>query len=234
MAEQSGQLPLAVGLDVEARFDTFYPGPNEAAVAALKALPVPGVWLTGAQGSGRSHLLQASASACGGGEALYLPLASGLPAASVQGLRPGMLVCLDDVETVAGDEEWERALLMLYETLREQDGRLVVSALHPLQQAGFVLPDLISRFSALTRFHLRRPDDEGLLAALQKRALARGLRLADDAARFMVERLPRDLPVLFEWLSALDRLSLAARRRLSLPFVRDAITDSNADLSQLR
>ena len=113
--EPGAQIALPVSLDVEARFETYHPGNNAAVVAALQAPSSPGIWLAGAPGSGRSHLLQAVVAAAPAGEALYLPLASGLPAAAVDGLSGALTVCLDDVDAVAGERTWESRLFALYE-----------------------------------------------------------------------------------------------------------------------
>ena len=226
--ETGGQLPLDIGLDVEARFDTFFAGPNENAVAALREPPRPGVWLAGARGSGRSHLLQAAAADYPPGSAFYLPLRAGMPAAAVEDLPVDALVCIDDIETVAGESEWERALLVLYERLLGGGGRLVVSAPARPADAGIGLADLESRFAALSQFRLQPPDDAGQLEALLMRAEARGLRLPEDTARYLLLRLPRDLAVLFDRLRLLDERSLAAGRRLTVPFVRDVLRAERA------
>lgn len=228
MAETSPQLPLDIGLDVEARFDTFYAGPNANAVAALSAPPRPGVWLAGARGSGRSHLLQAAAAEHDAGTAFYLPLRTGLPAAAIEGLPASALVCIDDIEAVAGDADWERALLVLYERLLEGGGRLIVSAPARPGDAGLALADLESRLASLSSFRLQPPDDAGQLEALMMRAKARGLALPDETARYLQLRLPRDLVVLFDWLKLLDERSLAAGRRLTVPFVREVLRSEQA------
>lgn len=232
MLNESNQLPLQVGLNVEARFETFYTGPNEALLAALKSLPVPGVWIAGEPASGRSHLLQAVVADHPSGAAIYLPLSTEMPPESIRGLPAGCVVCLDNIDAVAGDSAWERSLLLLYDQLLKSDGHLVASARQVAASCAYQLADLSSRLTALSGFHLRPLDDDGQFEALKRRAEARGLGLADDAARYMVQRLPRHLSLLFDWLNVLDHQSLAARRRLTLPFVRDVIRAVDGDLTR--
>ena len=221
-AEPSPQLALDIGLDVEARFETFYVGPNGATVAALRDPPRPGVWLAGARGSGRSHLLQAAAAERAPGRAFYLPLRVGLPAAITEGLARDALVCIDDIECIAGADDWERALLLLYERLLAGGGRLVVSAPARPVDAGLSLADLESRLSSLTHFRLRPPDDEGRYEALMMRASARGLRLPDDTARYLLLRLarggaPPHGAVRARRAAGRGRLSVSRRRRAAAP-----------------
>ena len=51
----------------------------------------------------------------------------------------------------------------------------------------------------------------------------RGLRLSDEVVEYLLTRLPRDLPSLNAVLDALDRYSLAAKRPVTLPLVREAL-----------
>jgi len=88
-----------------------------------------------------------------------------------------------------------------------------------------VLPDLRSRLSWGLLLHLRPLPDHQLCAGLEAAAAARGLRLGDGVARYLVERLPRALPELLGVLDRLDRASLAAKRPLTLPFVRTELAD---------
>ncbi len=227
------QIPLPIGLDVEARFDTYFAGGNETLMRALREPRSPGLWLAGDARSGRSHLLQAVAAERSAGEVIYLPLATGLPPEAIEGLPAASVICLDDVDAIAGDAAWERALMQLYENVLRNAGCIIASAAKRPQDAGFGLDDLISRFSALSVFRLQAPDDAGQLQALTMRAKARGLTLPDETARYLVQRLPRELPVLFDWLRLFDQRSLAAGRKLTVPFVRDVmnsgLTPDDAD-----
>lgn len=223
VTEGSRQLPLAVTLDVEARFDTYYSAGNTDAIAALQMLPSPGVWLASPTSCGRSHLLQAVVAAAPANVAWYLPLSKEMPAQSIAGLAPDAIVCLDDVDQVAGNADWEQALFALYESQLAGGGRLVISASRRPDQTGFALPDLVSRFTSLALYRLQPLDDAALIRALQLRARYRGLELPDAAAHFLLKRLPREPRALFAWLARLDEAALSAKRGLTLPFVRDTL-----------
>ena len=53
------------------------------------------------------------------------------------------------------------------------------------------------------------------------RAERRGLELPEETLGFLTRRAPRDFATLCRMLDALDIESLAAQRRLTVPFVRD-------------
>ncbi|MEL7024449.1 MAG: DnaA regulatory inactivator Hda [Pseudomonadota bacterium] len=227
--EPGRQIPLPVQLDVEARFETFYAGENAEVIATLQALPAPGVWLSGASGSGRTHLLQATVAAQPAGQAMYLPLSNGYPAEILEDLSPNILLCIDDWDRVAGDLSWERALLLQYERVVRGRSRIVIASTDVPSGTRFVLPDLRSRTQALVSFRLRELDDAQKRAALRMRAAHRGIELPDDTARYLLTRLPRDPHSLYGWLSRLDEASLSAKRRLTVPFVREVLRRHGSD-----
>jgi DnaA family protein len=58
---------------------------------------------------------------------------------------------------------------------------------------------------------------------LRAQAARRGLRLPDEVLAYLLSRMPRDLPSLNAILEALDRYSLATKRPVTLPLVREAL-----------
>ncbi|HZF17566.1 MAG TPA: DnaA regulatory inactivator Hda [Steroidobacteraceae bacterium] len=225
------QLPLGVRLREASRFENFSPGANRAAVHAVQSLAASTgtgvVWLWGVRGSGRSHLLQAACAGAGeaGKASSYVPVAdlAGLDAGVLAGLETLAVVAIDDVDTVAGRPDWERALFNLYNAATEHDTALILAASAPPAATRWGLEDLASRFAAATVFHLRPLDDEELPAALQRRAALRGLELPADSAEFLLKRLPRDMHTLCAALDALDEASLVAQRRLTIPFLKEVL-----------
>jgi len=183
------------------------------------------VWLWGRAGTGKSHLLQAACAAAGeqGGTAAYFDLAT-VPATEwLEGCEDLATVCLDNVDAVAADERWNTAIFRLYTLMQDGRSRLLVASAAPPASLPFALPDLRSRLLASSVHQLHELDEAGQLAALQLRAARRGLDLSHDAALYLVHRLPRDLHSLFAVLDQLDEASLAAQRRLTIPFLREAL-----------
>lgn len=222
------QLPLGLQLGDHARFCNFFAGPNAELVLVLRALPQGEarlVYCSGAPGTGKSHLLQAACAAVReqGHTAWYLPLDAQLSPALLEGLEQQQLVCLDDVQRVAGNAAWEEALFHLYNRVREQGGALVVAGDGRPEELGLCLPDLVSRLHWGLLYRLRELNDAERLAALQLRAASRGLDLPNDTGDYLLRRCPRDLPALCALLDRLDVASLVAQRRLTIPFVRSVL-----------
>jgi DnaA-homolog protein len=226
------QLPLGVRLSDRARLSSYVAGSNVEALAALHALIGPDgagtLWLWGPAGSGRSHLLQAACAAVNG--AAYFPLEelAALGPDCLAGTAGLGLVAIDDVERVAADAAWERGLLFLYREIEAAGGRLLFASASAPRHAGFALPDLASRLAATTVHALQPLDDAGQREALRLRAAVRGLELPEETASYLQRRHPRDMPTLLALLEKLDVEALSAQRRLTIPFIRQAL-DPAAD-----
>jgi DnaA family protein len=218
------QLPLGVRLRAEAIFDSFAPGPNGELVAALREGGCAPLWLWGNPGSGKTHLLQAVCAAADAAAA-YFPFGRSLalPPAALAGFENCRVLCLDDVDSIAGDQPWEQALFGLFNEAAELGTRLIFAARAAPRAIDWGLEDWRSRASACVVYQLRDLDDAGRLEALRLRAAQRGLQLPSETADYLLRRMPRDLPSLFEILDHLDEASLVAQRRLTVRFIRDAL-----------
>ena len=232
------QLALGVRLRADAVFESFWPGLNSEIVATLRMPSAAPLWLWGAGGSGKTHLLQAVCAAAGeaageaaaggpaaGAPAAYFPLARSLalPPEALAGFERTRVLCVDDVDAVAGELAWERALFRLFNEAAELRTRLIFAAAAPPRQSDWRLEDWRSRAAACVVYQLRELDDEGRIEALRLRAAQRGLQLPYETSEYLLKRMPRDLRSLFEILDQLDEASLVAQRRLTIPFIRDAL-----------
>lgn len=224
------QLPLGVRLPDRAVFASFLPARNGQAVEHLRHLAdaqmTGTAWLCGPDGAGKTHLLQAvSAQASTTMRTGYIPLRElgRLGVGVLEGLRQLECLCLDDVDEVAGQLEWERALFALLQGVEEGGGRLVAAAAAPPALLKWALPDLGSRFAASAVFQLRVLDEAEQQTALQLRARLRGFELPEETSRWLQRRYPRDMRKLYELLDTLDQAALVAQRRLTVPFIREVL-----------
>lgn len=230
----SGQLGLGLQLREDASFANFQASHSgnrllvDTLQAQLNAASHPLVFLHGANGSGRSHLLQASCLACRAtsGSSILLPLselAAHAPNAVLNGLETLDLIALDDLDAVCGQTDWEEALFHAFNRWRDRGCHVLISALLPPAQLPVRLPDLASRLSAATVFQVHALDDDDKITWLRDRAHARGLQMDADTARFLMHRLSRDTAQLLDWLNRLDQAALVQQRRLTIPFVRSVL-----------
>jgi DnaA family protein len=220
------QLALGVRLRDDAVFASFAPGVNAEVVAALRADESEPLWLWGGRRTGKTHLLQAVCAATARPQtAAYFPLdrTLALPPEALLGFERCRVLCLDDVDAVEGDAAWERALFRLFNEAAEQRTRLVFAACAPPRQLKWVLEDWRSRAAACVVYQLRDLDEAGRIEALRLRAAQRGLDLPPETLEYLLRRMPRDLASLLTIFDQLDEASLMAQRRLTVPFIRDAL-----------
>ncbi|GAB3375836.1 DnaA regulatory inactivator Hda [Spongiibacter taiwanensis] len=229
MSEQ--QIPFAFRLDTESSFDNFYCDAERALVVDALRHQADGdgekfIFLHAL--SGRSHLLNATAARAEalGRRACYLPMrevSAFPPEAVLDNLEALDVVCLDDLDHVAGDDQWERGLFNLYNRCLSTSAVLLASSSKSIQQLTVQLPDLHSRLQSFAVFQVPPMSDEARHHAFKLRAQRRGIELSDVVADFIMARCQRDFPSLLIVLDRLDDVSLAEKRRLTIPFVKSVM-----------
>jgi DnaA family protein len=226
----NAQLPLALRGPADQRLEGFV-GNLEArdAVAALAARGdgAP-LFLVGAAGTGKTHLLLAACAAAEGAgrRAHFLPLAAcaGRVAAAADGVL-SYVVCVDGLEAVAGPPPVGEPLFPQQHRVRDAGGALLYAARAAPADLPPGLPDLRSRLGQARRLRLDMLDESGRRAALVQRAARRGLELDDAVLDYLFRRVGRDLGTLGALLDRLDRESLAAQRRITVPFLRTLLPE---------
>ena len=218
------QLPLSFALHERFLLERFEPGGNAEAVDRLCSLSSSAgfecVWVWGPPGIGKSHLLQAVCQREHDAVA-YLPAAE-IEAGDVDlaGYDEFCCVLLDDVDRWLGHRGAEESLFGLYNGLLARNGALAMTATVAPAQATFELCDFASRARAAACYELVPLPDESKAQVLTLAALDRGLTISGEVVEFMMRRTARDLPALLEALDKLDRESMAAQRRITIPFVK--------------
>lgn len=222
------QLTLGVGLKDEATFANYFAGSNLHLIEELKksarGLGEHIIYFYGAGGEGCTHLLQACCHEANQAHlsSVYIPLESLIDFSPeiFDGLESLQLVCIDDVQLLAGKPLWEEALFHLYNRIYDKGGHLIVTANVPPKAIGFTLPDVESRLAWGVIFQLHPLSDTEKLSALIMRAERRGMTLSEEVAKFILTHCPRHMATLFAALDVLDKISLAAQRKLTIPFVK--------------
>lgn len=228
------QLPLALRYPQDERLETFIGAPD-GALAQLRAIAVGEdqhwVYLEGAAGTGKTHqaLAMCSLAEQAGRQPTYLPLKAvvGRTRAALESLEGRDLVALDGLDAVAGHRDDEVALFDFHNRARSTGITLLYTAQHAPDRLGLVLPDLRSRLQQCVRVVLQPLDDEGRAVVLRERAARRGLSIDEAAIEWLLTRTGRELGSLVSLLDWLDRESLAAQRRITVPFLRQVVEEGS-------
>ena len=234
MAEQ---LPLHFEFRANQTFNDFFSGANLEIVAHLQQC-VAGrgeqqIFLWGPAGQGKSHLLQAC---CHQAQkqnlsSFYFDLATAkLPDCSMlSGLDDYDVVCFDNIERIAGNESWELAFFNFFNQQRDRNHKLIVSASSAPNDITIQLPDLKTRLNWGLTLKIQPLSDSDRIAALIFKADQLGFEMAPQAGRFLLTHYDRDLASLWALLEKLDKASLAAKRKLTVPFLKQILDEESHD-----
>lgn len=233
----SEQLILPVKLLDEARFANFLVHGNEHLVNELRETVLGQgqqvLFVYGQRGVGCTHLLQ---SCCHLAREFhkrpfYLSLsAPDLTVEALYNLEEMDLVCLDNVEAILGDTDWEVQLFHLFNRMRDLGKPLVLAAHQSPNQLECQLPDLQSRLQWGLVMPVNALSDEDKILALRLRAQMRGFELPEEVTLFLLKRFSRNMHDLISIFEKLDQASLQAQRKLTIPFVKQILNITNEEV----
>lgn len=223
------QLPLSLRFPPDQRFEAYVGAQPVVAQLAAVARGEREDWLfiSGPAASGKTHLLIAvcTEAAAQGRRAVYLPLpgVTGRLCEVLAAQEGAALIALDALEALAGVREDEIALFDFHNRARAAGAVLLYAGRGTPQHLPLSLPDLRSRLSQCVQASLAPLDDQGRREVLRRRAAMRGLMLDEGVLDWLLHRVGRDLITLTALLDRLDRESLAAQRRVTVPFLRELL-----------
>ena len=225
------QIPLQFEFTSDQTFNDYYPGENREIVDHLQGFitePENGlIYLWGDQGLGKTHLLQACGQRAQRSKirSFFLSLSlHGVPdPAILEGLEEIEMVCIDDLDRIAGNESWEHAFFSFFNRLRDREHRLLVSAPAPPNELPIRLPDLKTRLNWGLTLKLKSLSEQERVSALSYKARKTGLEIPPQVGRFLLTHYSRDLPSLWALLEKIDHETLAAKRKLTIPFLKQIL-----------
>lgn len=221
------QIPLDVSLSEYMTFETFYLGPNKSVVDSLRDEKNQLIWLAGLEGFGKTHLLHAflNSHEHENKKVLYLPMSESQDFTPdiLDNLAQYDLVAIDDIENIIGDMTWEEQLLKFYEDLYSTSNKILITANDTPKGLNFLLPDLSSRFNLALIERLRPMNEDEMIKAILIHSKARGFDLPEDSAKYLINRVPRDVSVLVDMIKLLDYESLSMQRKLTIPFIKTVL-----------
>ncbi|NTW44401.1 MAG: DnaA regulatory inactivator Hda [Anaerolineaceae bacterium] len=231
------QLPLHFEFRANQTFDDFFPGSNLEIINHLqKSSEGTGerlIFLWGQSGLGKSHLLQACCQQAKSQQlsSFYFSLSTlELPDPGLlTGLDKFDIVCFDNIEHIAGNQPWELAFFNFFNLHRDQCHTLILSASCPPNDIAIQLPDLKTRLNWGLTLKIQPLCDTDKITALIFKAKQMGFEISPQAGHFLLTHYDRDLSSLWELLKKLDRASLAAKRKLTIPFLKHILNEETHD-----
>lgn len=228
-AHSMKQIPLALGPDPAFDFDNFVAGGNTQLLHALREAPLPGgpIYLWGPAGAGKTHLLHATAHRvrAGGGRVLWAGRSRPAPwgwSANAASEEPPALAVIDDCHLLDADQQ-QAAFTLFVNNAGSGYCILAAGACPPVDLP--LRDDLRSRLGWGLVFKTEPLVDEGVDQVLRREARRRGIPLADEVTRYLLTRFERDLKSLMSLLDRLDRFSLAEKRSITVPLLKQMLLE---------
>ena len=229
------QIPLELKLPVKAELEDFIAENKLEISTAIDSLIDSGshrfLYIWGKQATGKTHLLSALCrlAETKGLNIIYLPLkqADELSPEICDGLESADIICIDDIDCISAKPQWEQAIFHLYNRVRDADKKLVISSIHSPLAVEINLADLKSRMAWGVTLALKPLTDIQKKTVLQHRASRLGMELSDETGNYLLRHHSRTMTDLLDTLEKLDRASLAAQRKLTIPFVKAVLSQSS-------
>ena len=232
MNKSHPQKPLILPLQASYSLGDFVCGENSEIPALLSQLAsgdkhFPVWYLWGVSASGKSHLIQAVVQQAQHNKqnAVAIDLAQPqIDTRVLAGLEHFDLVCLDHLDAIIAQKNWQEALFHLINRMMPKQSVLLVAAQKNVAELQLALADLASRLSWGINLQLKALADADKVLVLQQQAKRRGFYLQDDVANYLLKHYSRDLKQLDQYLSLLNKSSLSEQCKVTIPFVRKKLS----------
>lgn len=225
------QIPLQFGNFQNFSFDSYITEQQDELLQLLRAVAVGEetnhIYLWGGKGSGKSHLLQAACQLAGINhkQVAYIPLEN------LNEFSPEMLhdlgildlICVDSIEYVSAKQDWQQALVWLYNELRDKGNSMIIAGNESPKSLPVMIEDLRSRLNWGQVYQVQSPSDEIKITILKQQAEARSFEIPDDVISYIMQRVERDMHSLMLIFNKIDERSLAEKRKITIPFVKSIL-----------
>ena len=227
------QLALQIQINERASLDNFFISKNNnKAIQILKNILERSnngaqIFIDDLGSNGKSYLLQAICNdfSNSNNSTIYIPMqkAINLEPSILEGINDLNLICLDDIDVISNQRDWELALFNLINECYEKDCFLLLSgSIDKLE----VIPDLISRIKKMEILRLKAIDDDELLRATQAISKNLNIEISDKNMNYLINNSRRDTKTVFGTLSQLEKKSLERKKSIGLNLIKEVIQSS--------
>lgn len=182
----------------------------------------------GEEGSGKSFLMQAICNelSSSGKQFAFIPMnkALNMGVEIFQNLASLDAVCIDDLQLILANENWETALFNLINECQQSNCSLILSfgGIQPLEE-NTQLPDLLSRIKRMEFITLHAVQDEFFNQAIN--FVAEQLDISIDTAEleFLLKHQTRRFSLLVENIITLDKQAASLKRKITIPLIKETL-----------
>ena len=184
--------------------------------------------ISGKNGSGKSFLIQAICNELGlkDKKFVFVPMnkAINMGIEIFQNLASLDVICIDDLQLILANEDWEKALFNLINECQQSCCSLILSigntqALEKVTK----LPDLLSRIKRMEFMTLRAVQNDELRQALDFVSDKLEIKIEKTELDFLLKHQTRKFSILVENLLSLDQQAASVKRRITIPLIKETL-----------
>ena len=210
-----------------ASFDDFYFDPENFGLKKNLLEEDDDLFLYGIKKSGKSFLLQSVCNfyASKNKSSLYIPIAEVMKygISFMDSLDNLDVICIDDIDLINSNKEWEIAIFNLINDCLISKCRLIFSsALNP-SSIKFDLKDLISRIKKMDHVELFPVSKDKLNDAINFICNLRSINLGEKEINYLVTHSKRNISDLINIINKLDKTSMQLKRKITIPLIKEVI-----------
>ncbi len=227
------QLALQIQINERASLNNFYVSKkNNKTIQILKNILLGSdkgvqIFIDDLGSNGKSYLLQAICNDLSNSSnaSIYIPMqeAINLDPSILKGVSELNLICIDDINLVNRQREWEIALFNLINECYEKECFLLLSGnINKLE----AIPDLVSRIKKMEILRLETINDDELLEATKAISKNLNIEISDKNMNYLINNSKRDVKTIFRTLSQLEKESLERKKSIGLNLIKEVIQNS--------
>ena len=227
------QLIFPFQINQKASFDSFFCSPdNQNLMTRLADIAISQdaneLIIHGEKGSGKSFLMQAICNELSSSEKrfAFIPMkkALNMGVEIFQNLGSLDTVCIDDLQLILANQEWETALFNLINECQQSNCSLILS-LGSTQsvEESIVLPDLLSRIKRMEFIVLHAVQDELFSQAIVFVAQQLEIKIDNAELEFLLKHQTRIFSLLVENIITLDKQAASLKRKITIPLIKETL-----------
>ena len=210
-----------------ASFDDFYFDPKNFGLKKNLLEGDDDLFLYGIKKSGKSFLLQSVCNfyASKNKSSLYIPIAEVMKygISFMDSLDNLDVICIDDIDLINSNKEWEIAIFNLINDCLISKCRLIFSSSLNPSSIKFDLKDLISRIKKIDHVELFPVSEDKLNDALIFICNLRSINLGKKEINYLVTYSKRNISDLINIINKLDKTSMQLKRKITIPLIKEVI-----------
>ena len=222
------QIPIDFEFYTKKTLDNFIVGSNQDLYHSLLDLEESDgtILIYGGKSSGKTHLCEAAIHSIQKKNTIKIDHDSNLESLLLADFYD--LVVIDDMDKLLSNSADEEKIFTMINNQILNNKSTLITSTKELGILDFNLNDLHSRIFSDKIYSISDLSDEDKINLMISRCSEKGLELSEKVLNYIMNNCSRDLYFLCAFINSLDYASLSTKKRVTIPFIKQAIKDSSS------